>query len=62
MPDRTQRGEKDRQREDEAVQGEPVNAHRPANTGQPAATVTRDKSVSPSDDSRRDGRGESGKS
>jgi hypothetical protein len=56
MPERTKRGEEDRKREDEEVKGEPVEHADQA--GERAATVTRDKGIEPSEDSRRDGRGE----
>lgn len=53
----TKRGEEDRKREDEEVQGQPVAtaADRP---GTRAANTTRDKGVEPSEDNERDGRGE----
>lgn len=53
MPERTERGEEDREREDETIHGEPVDANpRP---GTPVGTVTRDKGVEPSEDRRREG-------
>lgn len=58
MAERTKRGEEDRKREDEEVKGEPV-ATAPAGTaGTQPARVTRDKGVEPSEDNKRDGRGE----
>jgi hypothetical protein len=59
MAELTKRGEEDRKREDEEMRGEPV---RTAPAGTPPATTTRDKSVEPAGDARRDGRGESGES
>ncbi len=54
MAEQTKRGEEDRKREGEEMQGEPVKV----GNDTPAATVTRDKGVAPSQDSRREGRGE----
>jgi hypothetical protein len=56
MPERTERGEEDRKRENKAVQGEPTDASRGADT--PTGTTTRDKGVEPSADRRREGHGE----
>ena len=58
MPERTQRGEDDRKREDEEVMGEPVANVPMDQTGTQAATITRDKRVEPSRDEQRDGHGE----
>jgi len=53
MPERTERGEKDREREDEVVQGEPTDARGGAGTR--TGTVTRDQGVEPSNDERPEG-------
>jgi len=57
--DQTKRGEQERQEDMKEFEGEPVGTRQ---TGPPNAqptTVTRDKGVKPSEDRRRDGRGES---
>ncbi|MDB5311610.1 MAG: hypothetical protein JWO38_5812 [Gemmataceae bacterium] len=56
MPERTERGEEDRKREDKAVQGEPMDANSRADTQ--TGTATRDKGVEPSEDRRREGHSE----
>lgn len=54
MADRTSRGEEERKRDDDVMVGEPVPAGTP---NAPSTPVTRDKSVAPATDQRRDGRG-----
>lgn len=51
MPERTKRGEEDREREDEEMTGEPVAATTDT-AGTRAANTTNDKSVEPAKDNR----------
>jgi hypothetical protein len=60
--DATKRGERDRKKEGEKFEGEPLDEREQQAAGNAPTHVTRDKGVEPSNDVRREGNGVEGSS
>lgn len=58
MPERTTRGQEDRQREDKEIQGQPVNEVLEDPIAAPVGSVTRDRDIEPAKDTQGDGHGQ----